>query len=48
MGSAKTPHLSPKDHERNWSEELQLRAELESLRRDLEQYANVLAVIAGV
>ncbi|WP_373526078.1 hypothetical protein [Nostoc sp.] len=42
------PHLSPKGHERNWSEELKLRDELESLRKDLEQYANALAQIAGV
>lgn len=42
------PHLSLKEHERNWSEEGILRAELEVLRRDLEQYANVLAQIAGV
>lgn len=44
----RSPHLSPKDHERNWSEEPKLRAELESLRKDLEQYANALATIAGV
>ncbi len=42
------PHLSPKEHERNWSEEPKLRVELELLRRDLEQYADALAVIAGV
>ncbi|MBN4003469.1 hypothetical protein [Nostoc sp. LPT] len=42
------PHLSLKEHERNWSEEPKLRAELESLRKDLEEYANALAVIAGV
>jgi hypothetical protein len=42
------PHLSLKEHERNWSEEGNLRDELEALRRDLEQYANALAVIAGV
>ncbi|WP_414564994.1 MULTISPECIES: hypothetical protein [unclassified Anabaena] len=42
------PHLSPQEHERNWSEEPQLRAELESLRKDLAKYANALAVIAGV
>jgi hypothetical protein len=42
------PHLSPKAHEQNWSEEKNLRNELESLRKDLEQYANALAVIAGV
>lgn len=42
------PHLSSKEHERNWSEEAKLRDELESLRKDLEQYANALAQIAGV
>ncbi|KOP27665.1 hypothetical protein AMR41_04035 [Hapalosiphon sp. MRB220] len=42
------PHLSPKEHERNWSEEPKLRVELELLRQDLEQYADALAVIAGV
>ncbi len=41
-------NLSPKDHERSWSEEAKLRAELEGLRQDLEQYANALAIIAGV
>ena len=42
------PHKSPKEHEQNWSEEPKLRDELESLRQDLEQYANALVVIAGV
>jgi hypothetical protein len=42
------PHLSLKEHERNWSEEPKLRDELELLRQDLEQYANALATIAGV
>jgi hypothetical protein len=42
------PHLSPKEHEQNWSEEAKLRQELELLRKDLEQYANALAIIAGV
>ena len=42
------PHLSPREHERNWFEEPKLRGELESLRKDLELYANALAVIAGV
>lgn len=42
------PHLSPKEHEQQWSEEPKLRAELESLRKELEQYANALAIIAGV
>ena len=46
---AKRPsHLSPKEHEQQWSEEGKLRDELEKLRKDLKQYANALAVIAGV
>ena len=46
---AKRPsHLSPKEHEQQWSEEGKLRDELEKLRQDLKQYANALAVIAGV
>lgn len=42
------PNLSPKEHEDNWSEEPNLRSDLELLRKDLEQYANALATIAGV
>ncbi len=42
------PHKSPKEHEQDWSKEPQLRNELELLRKDLEQYANALAIIAGV
>ena len=42
------PQVSPKDHELSWPEERILRGELESLRRDLEEYANALATIAGV
>jgi hypothetical protein len=44
----RSPELSPKEHEQNWSEEPTLLAELESLRKELEQYANALAIIAGV
>lgn len=40
--------LSPKEHEKNWSEEPKLRDELAKLRNELEQYANALAQIAGV
>ena len=40
--------LSPKEHECNWSEEPKLRTDLESLRKELEEYANALAIIAGV
>ena len=43
-----SPEVSPKEHEQNWSLALELRGELESLRKDLEQYANALAIIAGV
>lgn len=39
---------SPKEHEKEWSEEGKLRDELENLRQDLKQYANALAEIAGV
>lgn len=40
--------VNPKEHEQNWTEEPKLRSELESLRQELEQYANALATIAGV
>jgi hypothetical protein len=40
--------LSSKEHEQQWSEEPQLRSDLETLRNDLEQYAYALATIAGV
>ena len=46
--SQRPPHQSPKEHECKWSEEPKLRAELESLRENLEQYANALAIIAGI
>jgi hypothetical protein len=42
------PHMSPKKHEQNWSEEAKLRVELESLRKDMEKYADALANISGV
>ena len=46
---AKRPSdLSPKEHEQQWSKEAELRKELEKLRKDLNQYANALAVMAGV
>ena len=41
-------NISPREHEKNWSEETQLRSELEALRKDLERYANALAEIIGV
>ncbi|AFY33663.1 hypothetical protein [Calothrix sp. PCC 7507] len=40
--------VSPQHHEREWSEERKLRAELETLRQDLQEYAIALAIIAGV
>jgi hypothetical protein len=40
--------MSAKEHEQKWFEEQKLRSELEVLRQNLEQYANVLAEIAGV
>jgi len=42
------PNVSPKEHERNWSDKAKLRSELEGLRQDLELYAQALATIAGV
>lgn len=46
---AKKPNgVSPQVHEKAWEHESTLRSELEFLRRDLEQYANALAAIAGV
>ncbi len=46
---AKRPSdLSPKEHEQQWSKEAELRKELEKLRKDLNQYAKALAVMAGV
>jgi len=46
---AKCPNnLSYKENEKNWSEEPNLRQELELLRSNLERYSAALAVIAGV
>jgi hypothetical protein len=44
----KPPTISPKEHEKNWSEEPQMRQELVLLGKELEQYALALAEIAGV
>jgi len=44
----KADGISPQVHEKAWEQEPALRSELETLRRDLEQYANALAKIAGV
>jgi hypothetical protein len=39
---------SPKEHEKNWSLEPQMRQELLLLGKELEQYVNALAEIVGV
>jgi hypothetical protein len=44
----KASDVSPQAHEKAWEQEPVLRDELESLRKDLEQYADALAEIAGV
>jgi hypothetical protein len=44
----KPPTTSPKDHEKKWSLEPQMRQELLLLGKELEQYANALAEIVGV
>ena len=41
-------NLSPKEHEKKWSEEPKIRDELTILRADLEKYSNALAEIADV
>lgn len=40
--------MSLKEHGSNWTKEINLQAELASLRLDLWQYAHALAMIAGV
>ena len=42
----RTTQVNPQDHERVWPEAADLRSELETLRLDLAQYADALAVIA--
>jgi hypothetical protein len=42
------PNVSPKEHELKWLDEPQLRAELDTLKTELAQYASALASIAGV
>jgi hypothetical protein len=44
----RSPVDNPKEHESKWAEEPNLRAELDKLVKELEQYAKALAVIAGV
>jgi len=41
-------NVGPKEHEKNWSEEPQLRNELKLLRENLEQYVHALAEVIGV
>lgn len=49
MWEAQRPEgWSAKDHEQHWSDEPELRRELEGLRKELETYAQVLGEIAGV
>ncbi|MCL2924376.1 MAG: hypothetical protein MGF17_07055 [Trichodesmium sp. MAG_R04] len=40
--------VSPKEHEKEWSEESKMRGELEYLRQELNKYALGLAKISGV
>jgi hypothetical protein len=44
----RTSNLGPKEHEKKWVNELQLRNELSALLENLEKYSNALAEIAGV
>ncbi len=44
----KPPTTSPKDREKEWSLEPEMRDDLLLLGKDLEQYANALAEIVGV
>lgn len=46
--ATKAAGVSVKAHEKAWEREPELRQALESLRQDLEKYANSLADIAGV
>jgi hypothetical protein len=40
--------VGPKEHEKNWPEELQLRNELKLLRENLEEYVHALAEVIEV
>ena len=40
--------VSPKEHEKLWTQEKEFREALEVLRKELTQYADVLAIAAGV
>ncbi|MDZ7966363.1 MAG: hypothetical protein RM368_15525 [Nostoc sp. DedSLP03] len=39
---------SPKEHEKRWNREPQLRSELKNLSKELEKYTNVLGKIVGI
>lgn len=41
------PNTSPKEHEKNWSQEPELRQELRLLSKELDEYVKALAEIVG-
>lgn len=46
--AGRPPQVGVKEHEEKWPEAPKMRAELRSLKEELEKYANALAVIAAV
>jgi hypothetical protein len=49
LGSPRNlPTTSPKEHEKDWPLEPQMRQELLLLGKDLKQYATALAEIVGI
>jgi hypothetical protein len=44
----RAPSVSPREHERAWPEEIRLRGDLERLRVQLAEYAQALALVAGI
>ena len=46
--SKRSVDVSPSEYEQKWSDALELRKELESLRGKLHQYSLALADIAGI
>jgi len=48
LGKPSRSKVSPKEHESCWRKENEFRAELNTLRLNLEKYANAVAAIAGV
>lgn len=44
----RTQNESPKEHEKRWDREPQLRSELKNLSKELEKYTNVLGKIVGI